>query len=385
MHVLQVTPHFPPTWAFGGIPRIVHGLSRALLDLGVEVTVLTTDAFDGGQRSGVAPWRFLDGIRVLCCPNLSAGLATRHQLYLPLGASHLLRGLPPPDILHLHGHRHLLNNLATSFHVGRPYVMTPNGTLPRHERKVLAKRVWDVLLSNRIPAGAARLVAVSRAEAAAFVAHGVPGERVTLIPNGLDLGEFSPLPPAGSFKRRLGLDPARPLVAYLGQISPRKGVHHLVAAFAEDPPGNAALVVAGNDMGGQEALRRAMKPGAQVWLPGLLEGADRVALLRDADVLVYPSSAEVFGLVPFEGLLAGAPCVVCDDCGCGELVHEAGAGLLVPHGDVPALRARIAVLLSDRTTAARMVARGRRYVETHLQWPRIAAQHRALYEEVLHR
>ena len=41
MHILTVTPYFPPTWAYGGIPRIVDGLSRALVRLGHGVTVLT--------------------------------------------------------------------------------------------------------------------------------------------------------------------------------------------------------------------------------------------------------------------------------------------------------------------------------------------------------
>ena len=50
VHVLQVTPYYPPTWAYGGIPRIVDGLSRALVARGHEVTVLTTDAGDETGR-----------------------------------------------------------------------------------------------------------------------------------------------------------------------------------------------------------------------------------------------------------------------------------------------------------------------------------------------
>ena len=115
----------------------------------------------------------------------------------------------------------------------------------------------------------------------------------------------------------------------------------------------------------------------------LLEGPDRVALLADADVLVYPSTEEIFGLVPFEGLLSGTPAVVCEDCGCGELIAEAGAGLLVPHGDVPRLRRQVETLLQDRILADAMVERGRRYIRERLAWPRLAAVHESLYEEVI--
>ena len=71
MHILQVTPYFPPTWAYGGIPRIVDGLSRALVQKGHEVTVLTTDAYDGEQRSGLDGDRDHHGVRVLTVRNWS--------------------------------------------------------------------------------------------------------------------------------------------------------------------------------------------------------------------------------------------------------------------------------------------------------------------------
>ena len=385
MHILHVTPYFPPTWAYGGIPRIVDGLSRAQAAAGQTVTVLTTDALDAHGRTGrPARWTHTGHVQVRTVPNLSNRLAYSHQLFLPALTPATLRDLDDVDIVHLHGHRHLLNNIAVAFarRRRRPYVLTANGTLLRHERKVGAKLLWDALVAGHIPRGAARCIAVSRADVAMHLQAGIPAERIHLIPNGLDLGEFDPLPPRGLLRARLGLG-QQPLVVYLGQISPRKGVEHLVAAFAQSPPGGAALVIAGNDMGGLAAARAHLRPDSPVHFVGLLEGRERLALLADADVLVYASTAEVFGLVPFEGLLCGAPVVVGDDCGCGELISEAGAGLLVQHGDVSGLRARIETLLLDRVAAAAMVRRGRRYIQERLGFERIAAQHDTLYREVL--
>ena len=99
------------------------------------------------------------------------------------------------------------------------------------------------------------------------------------------------------------------------------------------------MVIGGNDMGGLTEARRVAGP--DVVFTGLLEGRERLELLAAADVLVYASQTEVFGLVPFEGLLCGAPVIVSDDCGCGELITEAGAGLLVRYGDVEGLRERV--------------------------------------------
>jgi glycosyltransferase involved in cell wall biosynthesis len=122
---------------------------------------------------------------------------------------------------------------------------------------------------------------------------------------------------------------------------------------------------------------------SNVHFVGLVQDLDRLALLADTDVLVYPSADEVFGLVPFEGLLCGAPVVVADDCGCGELIGEAGAGLLVRYGDVDGLRARIQTLLDDRVAASAMVRRGRRYVEEKLGFEVVANQHIDVYEAVI--
>lgn len=389
MHVLHVAPYFPPTWAYGGIPRVVDGLARAQLKLGMQVSVLTTDALDGAARNGLPLRREHLGVQVLTAPNLSNRLAYRHQLFLPRPdalrrAADALAAPRRPDIVHLHGHRHLLNNAALGWakRWGAPIVLTANGTLHAHERKVGLKRLWDLLIADRVPRAADAFVAVSAADLAQHLRQGLPADRVHRIPNGLDLGEFEPLPERGRARAALGLG-AGPLVVYLGQISPRKGVEHLVTAFVGGALSPASLVVAGNDMGGLSAARAAAAGSPAVRFVGLLEAHHRLELLADADVLVYPTQAEVFGLVPFEGLLCGAPVVVSDDCGCGELIREAGAGLLVRYGDVPGLQQRIRTLLDDRVAAAAMVARGRRYVDAHLRFSVVARAHAALYERLL--
>jgi glycosyltransferase involved in cell wall biosynthesis len=383
LHVLQVSPYFPPTWAYGGIPRIVYGLGRALVARGVDTSVWTTDAFDGESRSPAAEDHQLDGMAVRVSKNWSNALAYTHQLFLPKQAQKTLEAFGPVDLVHLHGHRHLLNNHAIAWakRRGIPWVFTPNGTLPRQERKLGTKLIWDRLVAAKVPKGAAACIAVSRAEVGQMLRAGIPKERIVRIPNGLMLEEFADLPPKGSFKEKWGIE--GPIVSYLGRISPRKGVEHLAAAFSGEGILEATLVVAGNDMGALNTARACADE--RVVFTGLLEGRERLALLVDSDVLVYPSSDEIFGLVPFEGLMCGAPAVVGGDCGCGQLIREAGAGLLVQHANVSDLRDRIRLLLADREAAKAMVKRGRAYVEKELSFARVAEAHEALYNKVLGR
>ena len=75
-----------------------------------------------------------------------------------------------------------------------------------------------------------------------------------------------------------------------------------------------------------------------------MTGRERLEFLASADVLVYPSEHEIFGLVPLEALLCGTPVIVADDSGCGEVIASTGGGLVV-RGDVEELRSAIAHVL----------------------------------------
>jgi glycosyltransferase involved in cell wall biosynthesis len=381
LRVLHVVPYFQPAWAYGGIPRLAWGLCRALKERGHDVRVVTTDALDRSARLPAGP-AVLDGLPVHRLPNLSNRLAYDHQLFLPRGAQRVLREeVDRADLVHLHGWWHLLNNAAVAAAAGRPIVMTPNGTLLPHERKTRIKAVWHGLLGRPVERAIDRWIAVSRAEVNQFARAGLPPDRVHVVHNGLDLGEFEALPERGAFRRRFGLGEG-PLVLYLGKLTPRKGVDHLVEALGRMGRRDARLVIAGNDMGVQASLERrvaALGLGDRALFTGLLTGADRLGALADADVLVYASTEEIFGLVPFEGLLCGTPAVVSDDCGCGELVARARAGELVRYGDPGQLARALDGLLDDGPRRARMVARGRRFIADEFSWPRIAAQTEAVY------
>ena len=390
--ILHVVPYFYPAWSYGGIPRLVYGLARQQVRMGHRVTVVTTDALDASRRTSEIGWEAEPpGMHVERFRNVSNELAYRHQLFLPSGAARFLAEvMTEQDLVHLHGHRHLLNNLAVReaerHHV--PVVMTPNGTLPILERKQRFKRLWDLALGERVLRRTDMFIAVSRAEVAQFRRAGITADRIHLVPNGIELDEFESRPRRGRFRRSLGIGDA-PMVLYLGKITPRKGVDHLLEAFSRVATRGAHLVIAGNDMTGEmdhlRSLRGHLDLEKRVHFVGLLVGPPRLNALSDADVLVYPSIHEIFGLVPFEGLLSGTPVVVSGDCGCGELVARAGAGFLVPYGKADGLARHIDTLLSDPFVGSMMVDRGRAYIARHFAWPEVASKTEDVYEAATNR
>jgi glycosyltransferase involved in cell wall biosynthesis len=79
----------------------------------------------------------------------------------------------------------------------------------------------------------------------------------------------------------------------------------------------------------------------------------------DADVVVYPSVDEIFGLVPFEAILCGTSMIVTDDCGCGQLIAEVKCGFVVREGHVAELKATIEHLFDNPAAGTERTARGK--------------------------
>jgi glycosyltransferase involved in cell wall biosynthesis len=246
-----------------------------------------------------------------------------------------------------------------------PYILAPNGTAPLIERRRLAKRGFDLVTGRRMLRRAARVLAVTDTECRQLCDLGVHPDRIALVPNPVDLDEFAYPIDRAAFRRRFGL-PASPLVLFLGKLTPRKRLDVLARAMAALSRRDAHLVIAGNDMGSgsmTRALIRSLGLEHRTVFTGLLAGRERLEALAAADVLVYPSQDEIFGLVPLEALLSGTPVIVAGDSGCGEVVQGTGGGLVVPVGSHEALANGIASILDApaewRTAASRAAVRVR--------------------------
>ncbi len=390
LRILHVTPYFEDAWGYGGIPRIASTLVRELANRGHAVTVCTTDAADARTRSAVPAGRSsgMGAVDVRIFPNISNTLAYHGQVFLPRGLGGFLSSHAMSfDVAHLHACRNLPVSIAAR-HLARariPYVLAPNGTAPRLERRRAAKWIYDQVMGRQDLDEASAVIAVTEAERRQLEGLGVAPGRIRLVGNPVDLEEHRQRPRRGSFRAAHGLG-ADPLVLYLGKLTPRKRVDVLLRAFASDVSPGARLVIAGNDMGSCRSLERlAAELGltGRVVFPGLLRGGARLEALADADVVVYPSADEVFGLVPLEALLTGTPVIVADDSGCGQLIGQVGGGLVTPLGDVAALAAAIRDVLAApgkwRERATEAAAR----VRQRYGGASIAAEVDALYHDVL--
>jgi len=388
MRILEVTPYFAPAYSYGGPPETVHRLCEALAGRGHEVTVLTTDAFSSIKRQ--TRRHTVGSLEVFYLPNLSNYLAWNHQLFLPSGTRAFLRSHAKTfDIIHVHSFR-TYQNVVVRQHALRtntPYLLSAHGSVPRIVRKKLAKTVFDSIVGQSVLQDAARLIAVSNAEERQYETMGVPSSKIAVIPNGIDAQQYSLLPPRGSFSGPHGLA-GRKVVTYLGRLNSRKGLDTLLKSFRQllDIRVDVSLVLAGPDDGYGRQVERMIKQLSlqeHVLLTGLVTLPEKLNVLVDSDVVVYPGSFEIFGLVPFEALLCRRPVIVADDSGCGEIIAATGGGITFPVSDSAELARAISRTLQDGEDIKQMTDRGRKFVIEHLAWGRIAEETEESYRVVL--
>jgi glycosyltransferase involved in cell wall biosynthesis len=387
LRILHVVPYYEQAWAYGGIPRLAATMTRALARRGHAVTVCTTDVRDAATR---APLRssICDGVDVRMFRNVSNALAYHLQFFTPVGLRrHLRQAVSTFDIAHLHACHNLPGAIAAAelVRAGVPYVVSPNGTARAIERRVAAKRVFALTLGRQVLAKAARVVAVSQAEADQLAGLGIEAAAIARVPNPVDEAEFERPPDGARFRARFGLD-GRPVLLFLGKLTPRKGVADLVRAFPSIDAPDAVLAIAGNDMGAAaeiDATVRSLRLEARVLRTGLLTGADRLDALAAANVVAYPSRDEIFGLVPLEALLCGTPVVVCNDSGCGEVIAATGGGLVVPPGHPEALADALRTILRDQRTWRHRAAAGGESARRLFGAGVICRQLESLYASVL--
>jgi glycosyltransferase involved in cell wall biosynthesis len=388
LRILHVVPYYEQAWAYGGIPRLATAMTRGLALRGHAVSVCTTDVCDSRSRVRQQPAASSPGPHVHVFPNLSNRLAYHWQFYTPIGlAAYLRRNASAFDIAHLHACRNLPGEMAARAlrAAAVPYVISPNGTAPVIERRLFAKRLFDWTTRRRALTGSSRVLAVSGAERRQLRGLGVPDNRIAVLPNPIDELEFAVRRDPDRFRRVHDVE-FGPLVMFLGKLTPRKGVDVLLKAFALLPASRATLVIAGNDMGAGgtvDALTGSLGLTSRVRRIGLLTGTDRLSALAAADVVVYPSRDEVFGLVAAEALACGTPVIVCDDSGCGELIADVGGGLTTPYGDWELLAIAIDIVLAaPQVWRERAAAAGKR-VSARFGTASVCARLEQLYRAVL--
>jgi glycosyltransferase involved in cell wall biosynthesis len=381
LRVLHVTPYFPPARPYGGPPASVLGLCHGLQRAGVDVEVVTTTANGANSLPPSPPGgEQYDGIHVYY-----AARAFPQRFFGARVRDPLTRALADADLCHIHGIWNVpewwASYLARTAAV--PYLISPRGMLqPEAMRRGRARKAaaW-ALLDARNVKRAALLHATSEQEAAALRALDL-NLPIAVVPNGVDLSDARGASPG--FRTRLGIPKDAFLVLFLGRMHRIKRLDLIADAFAAARSAHPSmhLVLAGPDEDAliPDLLRRLSGAGGAVHVTGAIHGADKWALVKDADVMVQCSDSESFGLSVIESLAAGVPAIVTRTCPWPE-IETSGCGFWVEQ-TAQAIAAAIGTLAGDPARRAGMGERAAVFARDRYSWDVIAPQMARLYAEL---
>ena len=242
------------------------------------------------------------------------------------------------------------------------FLYYPDRFDPLRQRYLAAFTRYSARRSRRILADSA---ATKRDVETAF---GLPPGRVDVVYPGVDedfrpyeAGKAEDAAVMAAFRARHGL-PER-IILYLGTLEPRKNVDKLVEAYAGAVARGLPhyLVLAGGKGWAYERIFRAVERhrlGERVIVPGYVDRAEQPLWYNAADLLVYPSQYEGFGLPPLEAMPCGVPVLTSDTSSLPEVAGD--AGVTVDPTNVEALTEAIVAVLADPSRAQEMRAAGRR-------------------------
>ena len=388
MRIAMVSEHADPTAAPGGEDaggQNVHvaALARALAARHHSVVVYTRLASpEAAPVVSMAP-----GVEVHRLPAGPPAPLPKDEL-LPhmaeLGAA-LAREWAgrPPDLVHAHFWMSGLASLQGAAGLAIPIAQTFHAlgsVKARYQGTRDTSPPERIGAERRIGLACDQVIATCQDEVRELGLLGIPADKVSVVPCGVDTGTFWP---SGAAAPRSS--PGRLLT--LGRLVERKGIGTAIDALPQLP--GAELVVAGGPepdrLAGHAEYRRlrhiARDRGVsdRVIFTGAVPRARVPALIRSADVVVCTPWYEPFGITPLEAMACGVPVVASSVGGLTDSVVHGTTGLLIPARDPAALAAAAGTLLADPAMRIAFGEAGARRARRWYSWPRVAAQTESVY------
>ena len=220
---------------------------------------------------------------------------------------------------------------------------------------------------------------------------------VTVVHNGVDTAIWQPVYDDDVI-RRLGVDPARPYVLFVGRITRQKGLTHLLRAAHRFPVGVQIVLAAsspdepniGSEVERGVAELSEKRPGDVIWLNTSVAKPDLITLLTHASVFLCPSVYEPLGIVNLEAMACGTAVVASAVGGIPEVVVDGSTGLLVewtpddPEDFQARFAAAVTQLVEDPDRARAFGAEGRDRAVNAFGWDAIAQRTIDVYRSVVH-
>jgi glycosyltransferase involved in cell wall biosynthesis len=391
MRVIMLSWEYPPR-IVGGISPHVHELSQQLQSKGLEVHVVTKETPDAPAEQVEASGVQVHRVHLAQKPNDFV-----HEIQLlnnatDLRVRKLLEDWRPggePTIFHAHDWLSLDAARELKYEYKLPMLATVHATEKgRHggiyndtSRYIHEQEFWLTYEAWRV------IVCSEYMKQNVVESFDVPWEKVDVIFNGVDSSKFKFdwLPGEREEVRSKLALPHEKIVMFVGRFVREKGIQVLLNAattiLAKEPHTKFMIVGGGHRERLEKFVDWAGLTG-KVLFTGFLANRALHQLYRVADVAVFPSLYEPFGIVALEAMAAGAPVVSSDAGGLPEIVRHDVTGTLSFVGNAESLAWAVINVLQNPERAAKLNEAATDRLERDFDWSHLADQTKAVYERV---
>ena len=387
MKILMLTWEYPPR-IVGGIARVVHDLSKRLIKDGHEVTVVTY------KEGDMLPYENDKGVEVyrvdnyMINPNNFIDWIMQLNFNMVAKASEIISGQGSFDVIHAHDWlvANSAKTLKNSFKI--PLVCTihateagRNGGIYDDYQRYINDTEW--LLTYEASEVIVNSIFMKNEMQRLF---GLPYEKINIVNNGINVTAFSGVERDYDFRRQYAADNEK-IILFMGRLVYEKGVQHLISAMPKilSSYRDSKLIIAGR--GGMiddlRAQVSSMGISDKVYFTGYLDEKQVAKMYKCADISVFPSTYEPFGIVALEAMLAGVPAVVSDIGGLDEIITHGVDGLKSYAGNSNSIADSILALLYDPQLRDNIIKNAKQKVKNEYNWAKIAQDTHFIYQEAI--
>lgn len=387
MRILMLSWEYPPR-IIGGISRVVHDLAQKLGERDNEVHVVT--CWEPGTKEvekdkyvyvhrvhtyDVSTYSFVDWVLHL-------------NFTLVEYATRLINEMGPFDIIHAHDWIVAFASRVLKYSYSIPLVATIHATehgrnwgihndMQRYISGVewwITYESWKVIVNSEYMKGEVKSI------------FNLPDDKIRIVPNGVDTDKFNSFERDYNFRRKYATDNEK-IVFFVGRLVNEKGAQILIDAIPKvlNHYNDVKFVIAGKgpQLDYLRGKAMSMNISHKVYFTGYVSEEDLHRLYKCADIAVFPSLYEPFGIVALEGIVADVPVVVSDTGGLSEIINHRIDGMKAYTGNSNSLADSILEILFNPDKAEEMKRKALEKVNRMYNWDVISQQTMDVYNEII--
>ena len=356
MNILVVIPYYVPAYSYGGPVAVAHDLNKAFVQKGHSVTIVTTDVHDASSRNPIQE-EFIDGVKIIRFKNFSNYLAKNFNAYLPFGFKKWIKeNLKNYDIVHCHDFFTYQNVVVSKYckKFGVPFIIQPHGCVDSVSQKsklYFIKKLFLTFFKNILIHAQGIIALTDQEEKATLTLSPKIESKITIIPNGIDLGQFKNIQQI-NLHQKYNIPKNQKIIIFLGRVQYIKGLDISLKALAKIKSLiDFSFLIVGPDEGAKkklELLAKELKIDKKIIFTGILTGEDKLNTLASADLFLCNSRSEGFGMTIVEACACKLPVIISDNCPIPE-IKTIQAGIITKNNP-DEISQNLLKMLSDNET-----------------------------------